>query len=214
MKTTHSLLTIAAAALLSATSFAQAINCDLFTITSIEPDSINANNTIINIQMAGNSNDFINYPVIPTVWDCDDNVVSSGTLFFFGQFGQTTQGYPVNTLNDNICFPITVQFVYGDEQLVNDTCLLTFIPLPQSVQNIIEDDFTVFPNPTTGEVQLNIPDQLIGNKYTLLDATGRVVLTDKIRSASTTLSLESLPAGVYMLHAGESVGYTRRIVKH
>jgi hypothetical protein len=78
------------------------------------------------------------------------------------------------------------------------------------VQNSIENDFTVFPNPTAGEVQLNIPDQLIGNNYTLLDATGRTVLTDQFRSASTTLSIESLPAGVYMLRC---TGYTRRIVK-
>jgi Secretion system C-terminal sorting domain len=209
MKTTYCFLSIAAATLLSATSIAQAINCDLFTITSIEPDSLNANNTIINIQMAGNSNDFINYPVIPTVWDCDDNVVSSGTLFFFGQFGQTTQGYPVNTLNDNICFPITVQFVYGDEQLVNDTCLLTF-GSGLSIQRIAETDFTVFPNPTSGDVQLGITEGIIGTHYTLIDANGREVLSGTFRQGTTTLSLATFPAGVYMLRCS---GYTRRIIK-
>ena len=131
-------------------------------------------------------------------------------MFFFGQIGQTTKGYPVSELSDDVCYPITVQFVFGNLDFETDTCLLTYGTSALSVQLLKEDEFTLFPNPTVGEVQLNIPEQLIGTNYTLLDATGRAVLNDKIRSASATLSLESLPAGVYMLRC---TGYTRRIVK-
>jgi hypothetical protein len=209
MKTTHSLLTIAAATLLSASSHAQSTNCDLFTITSIEPDTFDVNNTLINIQYTGNEMSFINYPFIPVVWDCNGDTVATGNMFFFGQMGQTTLGYPVTALSDDVCLPITLQFVYGDEQLVNDTCLLTF-GSGLSIQRIAETDFTMFPNPTSGDVQLGITEGIIGTHYTLIDANGREVLSGTFRQGTTTLSLATFPAGVYMLRCS---GYTRRFIK-
>jgi len=210
MKAIYCTLTILVASLFTITSTAQNFTCDQLTITSIGPDEFDVNNTLINIQMGGSNMDFINYPYIPVIWDCNGDSVSSGQVFFFGQIGQTTQGYPVSELSADVCYPITVQFVFGNLDFETDTCLLTYDTSALSVQLIKEDEFTLFPNPTAGDVQLNIAEQLIGTNYTLLDATGRDVLTDKIRSASTTLSLESLPAGVYMLRC---TGYTRRIVK-
>jgi hypothetical protein len=213
MKTTHSLLTIVAATLLSATSIAQALNCDLFTITSIEPDSLNANNTIINIQMAGNSNDFINYPFIPVVWDCNGDTVATGNMFFFGQMGQSTLGYPVTALSDDVCLPITLQFVYGDEQLVNDTCLLTFGGNTLSAQSLTDNNLAIYPNPTTDHVRINTHAQLTNSPFTLFDATGRAVLSGKFIEGGTTLSLEGLPAGVYFLRAQENNAHVNRIFK-
>ena len=155
--------------------------------------------------------DFINYPYIPVIWDCDGDSVSSGQVFFFGQIGQTTQGYPVSELSADVCFPITVQFVFGNLDFEPDTCLLTFDASALSVQLIKENEFTLFPNPTVGEVQLNISEDFIGTPYTLSDATGREVLSGTLRDKNTTLSLDSLPAGVYMLRCAGHI--RRRIVK-
>jgi hypothetical protein len=190
-------------------TIAQVQPCDLLSIQGIEPDTIDVNNTLINIQYTGNEMNFINYPFIPVVWDCNGDTVATGNMFFFGQMGQTTQGYPVTALSDDVCLPITVQFVYGDEQLVNDTCLLTF-GSGLSIQRIAETDFTVFPNPTSGDVQLGITEGIIGTHYTLIDANGRELLSGTFRQGTTTLSLATFPAGVYMLRCS---GYTRRIIK-
>lgn len=213
MKTTYSFLSIATATLLSSTSIAQALNCDLFSITSIEPDSFDVNNTLINIQYTGSEMSFINYPFIPVVWDCNGDTVATGNMFFFGQMGQTTQGYPVTALSDDVCLPITVQFVYGDEQLVNDTCLLTFGGNTLLAQSLTDDNLAIYPNPTTDHVRINTNAQLINSPFTLFDATGRAVLTGKFIEGGTTLSLEGLPAGVYLLHAQENNAHVNRIFK-
>jgi hypothetical protein len=209
MKTIHYTSAIIFGLLLNLHTIAQVQPCDLLSIQGIEPDTIDVNNTLINIQYAGNEMNFINYPFIPVVWDCNGDTVATGNFFFFGQMGQTTQGYPVTALSDDVCLPITVQFVYGDEQLVNDTCLLTF-GSGLSIQRIAETDFTVFPNPTSGDVPLGITEGIIGTHYTLIDANGRELLSGTFRQGTTTLSLATFPAGVYMLRCS---GYTRRIIK-
>jgi hypothetical protein len=74
----------------------------------------------------------------------------------------------------------------------------------------VTTDLIVYPNPTTGGVQLSMKEGVMGTSYTLLDSTGRIILSDKTQNASTPLSLEALPAGVYVLRYA---GHTKRIVK-
>jgi hypothetical protein len=131
-------------------------------------------------------------------------------VFFFGQIGQTTKGYPVSELSDDVCYPITVQFVFGNLDFETDTCLLSYGTSSLSVQLIKEDEFTLFPNPTVGKMQLNISEDFIGTAHTLSDATRREVVSGTLHDKNTSLSLESLPAGVYMLRCA---GHIRRIIK-
>jgi len=212
MKTICYKLSTIAAIIINAQSVAQSITCDQLSITSIEPDTFNVNNTLINIQFTGEAMDFINYPFIPAVWDCNGDTVATGEIFFFGQLGQTTQGYPVSFMSADVCLPITLQFVYGDAQLVNDTCLLTY-GSGLYLETIEEDNITVFPNPTASNLQLNITERFIGQPYTLCDATGHVLQTGRFQCMTTPLSLESLPAGAYVLQIGRDFSYTRRIIK-
>ena len=125
MKTQH--ITLLAAALLSASAaFAQTITCDLFTVTGLAPDEFNVNNTLINIQMGGTDSDFANYPYIASVTDCSGDTVATGGMFFFGQIGGTEQGHPVSAMSSDVCLPVTIEFIYGNELFETANGFLTY----------------------------------------------------------------------------------------
>ncbi len=59
---------------------------------------------------------------------------------------------------------------------------------------------TLFPNPTVGNVQLNIAD-FTQNAFemNLFDAAGKLILTQKIASSTSSFSLNAYASGVYTL---------------
>jgi len=209
MKTQH--ITLLAAALLSAsTAFAQTITCDLFTVTGLAPDEFNVNNTLINIQMGGTDSDFANYPYIASVTDCSGDTVATGGMFFFGQIGGTEQGHPVSAMSSDVCLPLTIEFIYGNDLFENDTCFLTYGSTGVNFQNRSFNEFNVFPNPTQGEIQIE-SSLLNGNTpYILSDYMGKVVLQGMSNSGSNRIYMEGLSSGVYLLHMGNE---TVKVVK-
>lgn len=64
----------------------------------------------------------------------------------------------------------------------------------------------VYPNPSTGEFQLELP---AGQVYelTVTDLTGRVILTRQLTHASSILDLKGTAQGIYLLHL-QSNGHT------
>ncbi|MFM7770253.1 MAG: hypothetical protein ACKO8Q_06810, partial [Bacteroidota bacterium] len=105
---------------------AQLVNCDNFSVLGIGTDISNSQTSVVHIQMLGNASDFIDYPAISTVTDCNGDTVATGGLFFFGQLGQSVQSYPVAGSLLNACLPLSIEFVYGNSNGQADTCMLTF----------------------------------------------------------------------------------------
>ncbi|MBC6988643.1 S8 family peptidase [Hymenobacter sp. BT491] len=71
----------------------------------------------------------------------------------------------------------------------------------------------VFPNPTTGQLRVELPSGFVGSNLLLLNSLGQVVQTDKIRASSATLDLRRYPAGVYVLQIrGPQTVLSRRII--
>jgi hypothetical protein len=176
--------------------------CELFTITGIESDSLNPGFSNMNIQMAGDPFDQINYPQVMTVQDCFGDTISTGILTFFGQLGQTTQGYQVNALSDAICYPLTVEFFYGDVDDLfpeGNTCLLTFNSSGLPVARHQTDSFSVFPNPTTGEVQFSSDKSLTGKAYNLYNLMGGMVMSGRFLDSQASIDLSRLAPGSYLL---------------
>ncbi|MBP6730527.1 MAG: T9SS type A sorting domain-containing protein [Chitinophagales bacterium] len=74
----------------------------------------------------------------------------------------------------------------------------------------------VLPNPTSGTMQVTVSGT---NAYqyltlTLVDITGRVVLTESNVAATTTLNISAMANGIYFLQLqGEGVALTQKIVK-
>ncbi len=175
------------------------LSCADFSITSVAPDESNPDFTLISIQMLGSTSDFINYPYVTSVSDCDGNTIASGSMFFFGQMGQTTQAYPVSAFGNDVCFPITAEFFFGNVDFENDTCLLTFDGSGLFINTKMQHTLSVFPNPASGEIQMNVAPEMIGTEYSLFDSMGRMVLSGVITTPLQRIDLGAIPKGVYVM---------------
>ena len=205
MKTLH--FTLDAFAILSSpfTGTSQSFNCDWFTVTGLEPDTFNLNNTLVQIEMAGGVSDFINYPFIPAVTDCNGDTVATGDMFLFGQIGGTETGYPVSAISDDVCFPLTIQFVYSDNFLVADTCLFTYGSTNLSSRFDTFNQLNVYPNPTSGDVQIESSWALSNTPYIVTDQMGKIILQGNLNSTNMRLDMERFSSGIYMLRVKNEV---------
>lgn len=75
------------------------------------------------------------------------------------------------------------------------------------------DAFTVFPNPTHDAVTIQSPISLSGKAFTVVDLAGKVILNGSLRGLSPTVSLATLPKGVYILRVVSADGLAWKIVK-
>jgi len=205
MKTLH--ITIASFAILACTftAAAQTINCDSFTVIGLEPDTFDLNNTLIQIEMSGGNADFANYPYIPAVTDCNGDTVAVGGMFFFGQIGGTVQGYPVNAISDDVCLPLTIQFVYSDNFFVADTCILTFGSTDVSSKFDTSNQLQVYPNPTQGDVHIESSQALSNKPFIVSNQMGKIMLQGMLNSSNTRIDMSRLSSGFYMLRVGNDV---------
>ena len=85
------------------------------------------------------------------------------------------------------------------------------------IEEIARQELSVSPNPTTGVVTLQLPEELAteGMQCQIFDLTGRLLGSQPVTSAATTLSLEAYPAGFYILKVtdNQSVLNTVKIIK-
>jgi hypothetical protein len=88
-------------------------------------------------------------------------------------------------------------------------CLEVTNLAPNAITNIQQTDIQLFPNPTTGEIQLTNVD---ADQVQVFDSMGRLLFSEK--QPGNTLDISEMPAGVYFLKIteGEEV-YSARVVK-
>ncbi len=100
---------------------------------------------------------------------------------------------------------------------VTDTNGCTAMSTPvviTGIENITEGDVvTVFPNPSTGNWQLQVGVNLLGGTAEVFDVNGRVVFTSVIGHRSSVISPD-VPKGVYLLRVSSSKGSAvRKLVR-
>jgi hypothetical protein len=76
-----------------------------------------------------------------------------------------------------------------------------------------ENLFSVFPNPAQSVINVKADSKLIGEPYTVIDNTGRVVLSGKINSKNTVIELTNLSGGNYLFSVAENLKQTFKIIK-
>ena len=189
---------------------AQNVTCELFSITGLEPDTFNVNNTVVNIAMAGEFSLFANYPYIASVTDCDGDTIASGDLYYFGQIGGSEQGYPVSSIPENVCFPITIEFVYGNDIFETDTCYYNYGLTGITYAAKDKKGLTAYPIPTADEIQLASNTDIIGESYVIFNSSGKTMMTGIIDAQNTRIELRNLPSGFYVITVGET---TARFIK-
>ena len=146
--------------------------------------------------------------------DCNGDTVATGSMSFFGQFGQTTNDYPISVSGSLACDPLTAVFVFSDSNFSSDTCLLTFSAPTGIVNNAqVVGKFSIFPNPSINQVNIQTKLSQIGTSYLIYDHTGKLMLTGKLVSESTTLDMSNFSNGMYFLKIGDNLGEVFKFVK-
>lgn len=89
-----------------------------------------------------------------------------------------------------------------DGRLGNGTTTDTSIPTQVGCESLnIEDfannSFVVYPNPTKDFIEIKKPDNLLIDKFIVIDVYGKVVIDKKI--SGDKLNIQQLPNGVYLL---------------
>ncbi len=76
----------------------------------------------------------------------------------------------------------------------------------------LDKSIVVYPNPTSGQINVKAYDKVIGASYIVYDNTGNSVLSGKINSALTIIELDNLPGGIYLIGVGENKKQAFKII--
>lgn len=177
---------------------AQTITCNSICVNLIANDTLN-NGIAVTISIADSG--FINYPFIHQILDQSNNVIGTGTVFFFGQFGTTTQIYPATSTNTNWNnFVGTVVFVFD-----NDTCYLPYpCPLSSTPEIDNEESFNISPNPATDLITINTQNNLNSGNVEIVTLDGRTVQTmNSVRGNRIEIPTDQLANGIYIVRVME-----------
>ena len=207
------LLTTIALLGFSIISSAQSIVCGAFSITAITADNTDPNLYNISLQSNTDANYFINYPYISDVLDCNGDTVATGSIFYFGQLGQTTQDYPVTVSGSLTCQPLTAVFVFGDDFGNIDTCLLTIDFFSLIAEKNSKSTISIYPNPAEDQVTIQSDINLIGSNYIIYNNAGKEITFGKISSENAAINLSNLANEIYLLIIGEDYNQSFKLIK-
>jgi hypothetical protein len=84
----------------------------------------------------------------------------------------------------------------------NVNYLDSLVIIPASVPDQSNFEYTLYPNPSTGI--FNVRSEFVGQRYSVTDINGRVMLTGKLESLDHQINGTALVPGVYQLKIGES----------
>ena len=120
--------------------------------------------------------------------------------------GATAQSY---TLTQTGSFTVQITDAHGCSATSAATVISTLgvSSLPAS------DVLNIYPNPTTGTLQLNIDQDVVGSDVRIFDYNGKLVYNGKAETATSTLTFEGA-AGIYLVQLNkEGKMLTKKIVK-
>lgn len=94
----------------------------------------------------------------------------------------------------------------GLDVIANNDCTL-------GIDNPNQQSSVIYPNPATTVINLN-SDLGVFNNYNIVDTMGKSILKGSITDVQTTISIESLANGIYVLElVGENQKTTHKLVK-
>jgi hypothetical protein len=95
----------------------------------------------------------------------------------------------------------SVEITDGNGCIAMDTITITFIPCSASIGELEDKiSFIVYPNPTTGQLTVSIPEEFEANGMLyIINAKGQVAHSLKIQESVSNIDLRELADGVYQL---------------
>lgn len=198
--------------LLSLNSLPPALSCGDFLPIDILVDQ---SNTLINISMQGTGNTYISNPRVSFVTDCSGDTIATGFFNSAGQIGLSTQGYPITPLFNMVCYPVTVEFVFGNTNFETDTCSL-ILNSPTAIVETLQkkESISIYPNPSSDEIIILTKPNIFGKNYLIYDSLGSVIMKGRIVSENIRLQIKHLPVGLYFFKTEDSFAEIIKIIKH
>jgi hypothetical protein len=80
------------------------------------------------------------------------------------------------------------------------------------VEEVVSSTISLYPNPATTSINLQVNSTLIGQEYVVFDAIGKVIYKSKIQSTNEIIQLENFNNGNYFVKVNEVV--KRIVVQH
>ena len=113
-----------------------------------------------------------------------------------------------------VAFAVLAAPTLAQLQAASDAALLTYATLlPARSAAVRAADFSVYPNPTTGPLRLEVPPDFGLTEMQLFDALGRLVRHQPVRGPQADLNLAHLVPGWYTVQAIGTGGTLRRAIR-
>jgi hypothetical protein len=182
--------------------------CQLAVNTQPVSQTININNTA---QFTVGSSD----PNTSYQWQTDFGVGYQNVTGVGQYIGATTNTLTVSNVtmsNNNQPFRCIVSS--GTCSDTSDVAVLT-VNNNASIDALSNDKlFTVYPNPAQNQLHVKTGIELMNASYSIIDNTGRTVLTGQLTSESTVIELSGLSIGTYFLNVGDQLKESFKVLKN
>lgn len=121
--------------------------------------------------------------------------------------------YAIPSNYTNTLSPVSYHFLKGVG--FDDTEIINPFPInPVSVEETLlnEDDLNIYPNPTTGNINIEL-STIQKFSYQIFNLIGKTVTNGQVNNNQTTLNLSSHPAGIYFVKISSTNGsVTKKII--
>ena len=152
-------------------------------------------------------------PATPVISNSGNNVlysdVASGNQWYDQNgmiAGATSQNYPV-TANGSYYVLVSNASCISD---TSNTIQITNTGIAATETN---SAIVICPNPAKNQITVKVASNLIGSEFSITDPLGRTVQSGKLANESSTIGIEQLSKGVYLLRIGDNAQLTFKVVK-
>jgi hypothetical protein len=115
-------------------------------------------------------------------------------------------------IGDSVLNHVGIYFDYNLPIITN--VAHTVIEQPTGIPSVAAGSaLNLFPNPTTGEVMIQVPRPMSNGSITVSDAMGRSVLHTTMSGSPHRLDLRPMPSGMYLIAVQDDQGgFQHRVV--
>jgi hypothetical protein len=138
---------------------------------------------------------------------------SAGTMTLLTTIASNLDSYSdINPPVGEVYYMIEVEGVSCDPQRTLVYSHSNILDTSVGVEEFVSSTISLYPNPATTSINLQVNSTLIGQEYVVFDAIGKVVDKNKIQSTNEIIHLENFNNGNYFVKVNEVV--KRFVVQH
>jgi PKD repeat protein len=138
---------------------------------------------------------------------------SAGTMTLLTTIASNLDSYSdINPPVGEVYYMIEVEGVSCDPQRTLVYSHSNILDTSVGVEEVVSSTISLYPNPATTSINLQVNSTLIGQEYVVFDAIGKVIYKSKIQSTNEIIQLENFNNGNYFVKVNEVV--KRIVVQH